>query len=355
MKDPALDESGLNVDVKEEMKDPALDESGLSEAVEEVIVVEDYPALGMTREMSKLQGIYPPTLRSDEGCNPCDSLTFSSDTSARSNLVKKLVSKVTKKSPREAVEEVIVVEDYPALDSTDLLDHPHMMSPGKFIPEIINQENWRKYRFQCPSAGLFQCRKTGLVFGMKGQGEVLYRTIPWDRKLLAQAGKRPAGPLFEFTCNKGSVCQLHLPHCEIHSEGGCDSLSVAYVKDNDSMMFINPVQIMESHVILNIHGFSEYGITKETNAPPSPIRAVVLLFYELPDVNNKSILNILMLPKNVDLGKVCEKRKNREGNREQYIKTNPNCELILNHIMTPIQSNLLYEHHRDRSGCRLIS
>ena len=72
-------------------------------------------------------------------------------------------------------------------------------------------------RFQCPSAGLFQCSITGLVFRMEGEGEMLYRTVHWDRRLLSQSGKRPAGPLFMFRCLKGSVSQLHLPHCQMHS------------------------------------------------------------------------------------------------------------------------------------------
>ncbi|KAL0992661.1 hypothetical protein UPYG_G00096370 [Umbra pygmaea] len=233
--------------------------------------------------------------------------------------------------------------DYP----TVLLEHPHKISPDEFIPEIIIQQNRREYWFQCPSAGLFQCSITGLVFRMEGQGEVLYRTDLWDRRLLAQVGKRPAGPLFKFTCNKGSVCQLHLPHCEIHSEGGCDFLSVAHVKDDDSMMFINPDETTESHVILNITEFSKYGITKDTEAPPSPIHALVLPFYQLPDVkNNKnySILCLLLLPKNANLNDVCETRKNRYGDREKYIEVTPNCELIPDQEYT-LSTDLPDEQH----------
>lgn len=77
--------------------------------------------------------------------------------------------------------------------------------------------SYARNRFKCPSAGLFPSGVTGLGFGMEGEGEVLYWTVPWDRRLLAQRGKRPAGPLFKFTCLKGSVCQLQLPHCELHS------------------------------------------------------------------------------------------------------------------------------------------
>ncbi|XP_042174826.1 uncharacterized protein LOC112241595 isoform X2 [Oncorhynchus tshawytscha] len=104
--------------------------------------------------------------------------------------------------------------------------------PEDFEPEDYDQEDNGTYRFQCPSAGLFQCSITGLVFRMEGEGEVLYRTVHWDRRLLSQRGKRPAGPLFMFRCLKGSVSQLHLPHCQMHSGGGCDFLSVAHVTDD---------------------------------------------------------------------------------------------------------------------------
>ncbi|KAK6300937.1 hypothetical protein J4Q44_G00290350 [Coregonus suidteri] len=106
--------------------------------------------------------------------------------------------------------------------------------------------------------GLFQCSITGLVFRMEGEGEVLYRTVPWNRRLLAQRGKRPAGPLFKFTCLKGSVCQLHLPHCEIYPGDGCDFLSVAHVTD-DIIEFLDPHEITETHIIINITGFCDYG------------------------------------------------------------------------------------------------
>uniref|UniRef100_A0A4W5Q684 FIIND domain-containing protein n=1 Tax=Hucho hucho TaxID=62062 RepID=A0A4W5Q684_9TELE len=162
-----------------------------------------------------------------------------------------------------------------------------------------NLNNCLFYRFQCPSAGLFQCSITGLVFKM--EGGVLYRTVHWDRRLLSQSGKRPAGPLFKFTCLKWSVCQLHIQNCEIHSEGGCDFLSVAHVTDDDSMEFLLPHETTETHVILNITGFCKYGITKEQEAPVSPIRALVLLFYQLPDDNNRTTLNVLLLPRNVDI------------------------------------------------------
>uniref|UniRef100_A0A4W5QY46 FIIND domain-containing protein n=1 Tax=Hucho hucho TaxID=62062 RepID=A0A4W5QY46_9TELE len=208
-------------------------------------------------------------------------------------------------------------------------------------------------RFLCPRAGLFQCSITGLVFSMEGEAEVLYSTVPWDRRLLSQNGKRPAGPLFKFTCLMGSVCQLHLPHCEIHSEGGRDFLSVAHVTDDDSMEFLLPHETRETHVILNITQFSKYGITKDKEAPVSPIRALVLLFYQLPDDNNNSTLNVLLLPRNVDIDEVCKTRRTRNGDREIYIEKNPNCRLTQDQEYT-LSTDLTVEHHIDPKKAEFV-
>ncbi|CAB1344227.1 unnamed protein product, partial [Coregonus sp. 'balchen'] len=200
----------------------------------------------------------------------------------------------------EAMDELNITECR-VVDQSLCTTDPHMRSPENFEPEIYDREDKGAYRFQCLRSGLCQCSITGLVFRMEGEGEVLYRTVPWNRRLLAKRGKRPAGPLFNIDCSQKSVCQLHLPHCEIHSEGGCDFLSVAHETDDDSMEFLRPHETTETHVILNINGFSKYGITKDMEAPVSPIRGLVLLFYQLPDDTNNSTLNVLLLPRNVDI------------------------------------------------------
>ncbi|KAM9519203.1 caspase recruitment domain-containing protein 8-like isoform 1-T1 [Salvelinus alpinus] len=221
---------------------------------------------------------------------------------------------------------------------TDLLQ----TSPDNLVTETY-EESRGAYRFKCPSAGLFPSGVTGLGFGMEGEGEVLYWTVPWDRRLLAQRGKRPAGPLFKFTCLKGSICQLQLPHCELHSTGGCDFLSVAHVMD-DSLEFIRDVQITDTHVILNINGFSAYGIVREDDSPTVPIRALVLLFYKLPVVPKKrSILNVLLLPRNVMIREVQEEWKRRNGDQEIYIETNAHCQLIPKQEYT-LSTDLTDEH-----------
>uniref|UniRef100_A0A4W5KW06 AIG1-type G domain-containing protein n=1 Tax=Hucho hucho TaxID=62062 RepID=A0A4W5KW06_9TELE len=94
----------------------------------------------------------------------------------------------------------------------------------KLTPETSTEFTETSCRLQCSHAGLFQCSLTGLVFLMEGEGEVLYRTVQWDENLLHSTGQTPAGPLFSIECPQGSICQLHLPHCEILSGEGLDSL-----------------------------------------------------------------------------------------------------------------------------------
>ncbi|XP_071202840.1 uncharacterized protein, partial [Salvelinus alpinus] len=270
----------------------------------------------------------------------------------------------------EAMEELSITECR-VVDQSLCTTDPPMRSPDTFEPDVYDDESKGAYRFLCPSAGLFQCSVNGLVFRMEGEGEVLYRTVPWDRRLLAQRGKRPAGPLFKVTCLKGSVSQLHLPHCEIHSEGGCDFLSVAHVTDDDSVEFLHHHVTTETHIILNITGFSKYGITKDKEAPVFPIRALVLLFYQLPDDNNSSTLNVLLLPRNVDIDevmllnhdglfqnisnplKVCKTRRTRNGNREIYIEKNSNCRLIPDQKYT-LSTDLTDEHHIDPEEAEFV-
>ncbi|CAB1344222.1 unnamed protein product, partial [Coregonus sp. 'balchen'] len=164
------------------------------------------------------------------------------------------------------------------------LEHHHMSSPDEFTPEIHDQDNKGEYRFQCPSAGL--------VFRMEGEGEVLYRTVPWDRRLLAQSGKRPAGPLFNIDCPLKSIT--------------------------------------ETHIIINITGFSAYGDVTDDDAPISPIQGLVLLFHQLFVPEERSILNVLLLPSNVVIRELQDERKTRNGDKETFIETTPHCNLTPN-------------------------
>ncbi|XP_039646690.1 NACHT, LRR and PYD domains-containing protein 1b allele 2-like isoform X1 [Perca fluviatilis] len=196
----------------------------------------------------------------------------------------------------------------------------------EFTPDITADESDETYRFQCSCPGLYQCSVTGLVFNMEGEGDVVYRTVPWNRRLLAQHHKKPAGPLFDIQCPQQSVCQLHLPHCEIRSTGGCDFLSVAHVND-EGIEFISPHRITETHVFTNITGFYGFGNVKDEDSPPDLVRALVLLFYRPPaDPDLRSILNVLLLPRNIVLRDVLGIRKELFAD-ENYIETSSHCKL----------------------------
>ncbi|XP_022625233.1 NACHT, LRR and PYD domains-containing protein 1b allele 3-like [Seriola dumerili] len=203
----------------------------------------------------------------------------------------------------------------------------------EFTPDITEEENDESYSFQCSRPGLYQCRVTGLLFHMEGEGDVVYRIVPWDRRQLAQYHKKPAGPLFDIRCVQQSVCRLHLPHCEISSTGGCHFLSVAHVKE-ESMELITPHEITETHVIINITGFSGFGNVKDEDSPPVPVRALVLLFYRpSPDPDVESVINVLLLPKNVSVLKVQRTRKKLVGD-ERYIEKTPQCKLQPDQVYT---------------------
>ncbi|XP_036935951.1 uncharacterized protein LOC119009070 isoform X2 [Acanthopagrus latus] len=197
----------------------------------------------------------------------------------------------------------------------------------EFTPDITVDEDDESYRFLCSCPGLYQCSVTGLVFHMEGEGDVVYRIVSWDRRLLAQHHKKPAGPLFDIKCQQKSVCRLHLPHCEIPSTAGCQFLSVAHLND-EGIEFIAPHKVTETHVIINISGFSAFGNAKDEDSPPEPVRALVLLFYRPPDGQDfESLLNVLMLPNNIVLSDVRRTRKKHVGD-ELYIAIPPDCKLL---------------------------
>uniref|UniRef100_A0A3Q4GQ69 FIIND domain-containing protein n=1 Tax=Neolamprologus brichardi TaxID=32507 RepID=A0A3Q4GQ69_NEOBR len=204
---------------------------------------------------------------------------------------------------------------------------------NEFTPVISDDFDDENYTFQCSCPGLYQCSVTGLVFLMKAEGDVVYRTVPWNRKLLAQHRKKPAGPLFDIKCQQQSVCQLCLPHCEVISTGGGQFLQVAHVND-EGIEFITPQRITESHVVINITGFSGYGNVKDEDSPPDPVQALVLLFYKPPvDLDLRSFLNVLLLPRNVVIRDVQRTRRKLIGD-ERYIDTPPHCKLHPKQVYT---------------------
>ncbi|XP_074550143.1 uncharacterized protein LOC141807825 [Halichoeres trimaculatus] len=217
-------------------------------------------------------------------------------------------------------------EDQTLTRAQSLPDLQLNSSCEQFTPDITADEDHETYRFQCSSPGLYQCSVTGLVFHMEGEGDMVYKTVPWNRKLLSQRHKQPAGPLFDIKCEQQNVCQLHLPHCEIRSTGGADFLSVAHF-DEEGMEFIVPHKITETHVIINITGFSAFGNVKDEDSPPDPVRALVLVFYKPPaDPDPSSLLNVMLLPRNVAFRDVLHYRKKLDGN-ERYVETSPYCKL----------------------------
>ncbi|XP_051796429.1 caspase recruitment domain-containing protein 8-like [Acanthochromis polyacanthus] len=202
----------------------------------------------------------------------------------------------------------------------------------EFTPDLSeDDEDHEGYRFQCSCPGLYQCSVTGLVFDMEGEGDVVYRTVPWNRRLLVQHHKKPAGPLFDIKCEQQSVRQLHLPHCQILPTAGF--LAVAHVKD-DGVEFISPHKITETHLVINIRGFSGFGNVKDEDSPPDPVRALVLLFYRPPDDPDvTSILNVLLLPRNIVIRDVQRTRKKLFGD-ERFIDVPPHCKLIPDQVYT---------------------
>ncbi|XP_054915471.1 caspase recruitment domain-containing protein 8-like [Poeciliopsis prolifica] len=201
----------------------------------------------------------------------------------------------------------------------------------EFTPGFCGDPDDETYRFQCSGPGLYQCRVSGLVFAMKGGGDVFYRVVPWNRTLLSPHGKKPAGPLFDISCLQQSVAQLHLPHCEVRSTGPCHFLSVAHLHDG-GVEFIRPERITETHIIISISGFSAFGNVKDEDSPADPVRALVLLFYRpAADPESEHEINVLMLPKNVVLNNVLRFRRKLDEN-ERFLETPPDCKLQPNQV-----------------------
>ncbi|XP_062336949.1 NACHT, LRR and PYD domains-containing protein 1a-like isoform X1 [Osmerus eperlanus] len=186
-------------------------------------------------------------------------------------------------------------------------------------PEFISQPSETLYRLQCPHAGVFQCRLTGLVFQMEGEGEVHYRTVQWEEGQLHSTGQTSAGPLFNIICPQGSVCQLHLPHCEIPSGEGLKSLSVAHVS-GDNVEILPPLRVTDTHVVVNITDLSLWGLVRRF-IPFLTIRGQVLAFHKLVNPQRPR-LNLIVLPQNVPLQEV--ERMQRESS---YIDVCSDCTL----------------------------
>uniref|UniRef100_A0A671XCU1 CARD domain-containing protein n=1 Tax=Sparus aurata TaxID=8175 RepID=A0A671XCU1_SPAAU len=93
-----------------------------------------------------------------------------------------------------SLSQILSAENKTFRPSQSLSDIPLKTSFEEFTPVTVD-DNDESYRFLCSCPGLYQCSVTGLVFHMEGEGDVVYRIVSWDRRLLAQHHKKPAGPL----------------------------------------------------------------------------------------------------------------------------------------------------------------
>uniref|UniRef100_A0A3B4C4M0 CARD domain-containing protein n=1 Tax=Pygocentrus nattereri TaxID=42514 RepID=A0A3B4C4M0_PYGNA len=220
----------------------------------------------------------------------------------------------------------------PTLTQPDTKDRS-LMDAEIFNPETVEKSQGDKittsYRFLCHHAGHFQCKVTGLVFVMEGEGEVLYKIEPWDTQQLDGLGKMTrAGPLYNIECCKGPISHLHLPHCEIidDTEENKVKQAVAHFTD-DNVEIITPLQVTSTHVIIRIQGLSLLGIISDLRDllfKPHLINAQVLLFYKtLAVTQSVNILYIHLLPGNIPTDEVIKKRKSIK-----YIETTSKCQLI---------------------------
>ncbi|KAI5627228.1 NACHT, LRR and PYD domains-containing protein 1b allele 2 [Silurus asotus] len=206
----------------------------------------------------------------------------------------------------------------------------HSGETDVFTPELgkDHHEDWnsgyRYYRFHCSGAGQFQCKYTNLVFEMKEKSEVLYSIVSWGSVQLDGMGQmQPAGPLYNIDCSKGSVCKLHLPHCEINSDKIQTELAVAHFSDGN-VEIIQPLKVTETHVIIDINNLSLFGLLMKIFLEDKPIKAQVLLFYkEILGRTKKRKLHMHLLPKNVPVIEV-----QNQFQHNMYIESSSTCQLV---------------------------
>ncbi|KAF5896565.1 NACHT, LRR and PYD domains-containing protein 1b allele 2-like, partial [Clarias magur] len=195
---------------------------------------------------------------------------------------------------------------------TELLEKIEEMLVGN-CAEVKNRQ---KYRLLCPHAGQYKCTLTNLVFEMEGKGEVLYRIVSWDSLDLDGLGQmEPAGPLYSIECLEGSICHLHLPHCETRT----DEVKLTVVHESDkNVEIIQPLKVTNTHVIINIQSPSLFGLIKSNLCLSRQVKAQILLFYK--ESMNK--LHIHLLQRNVMAKTV------QEHEKCMNIRTAARCDLI---------------------------
>ncbi|XP_028425819.1 caspase recruitment domain-containing protein 8 [Perca flavescens] len=196
-----------------------------------------------------------------------------------------------------------------------------------FTPKLLIESGKTSYRFRCPGPGGFQCALTGLVFVTTQEAELLYNTVQWDESLLQSAGRMAAGPLYDIKCSEeAAVCQLHLPHCEIIDAPLPDGLlSVVHITD-DGMSILEPLEITDTHVVVNVPHLSMLGLIWDVvkRLWTKPVSSQVLLFLRPPHpTTQRQNLNMLLLPRNIALNEVSEQHQ-----ESRNIQVPATCRLI---------------------------
>ncbi|KAK2859753.1 hypothetical protein Q5P01_004373 [Channa striata] len=199
-----------------------------------------------------------------------------------------------------------------------------MKTTSNFLPELQAESVQVSYRFQCPGAGEFQCLSTGLMFVMTQEAELEYRTVQWDERLLPP-GNVPAGPLFDIKCSEDAVCRLQLPHCDTEDAALSDGLlSVVHITD-DELSFLEPMQITDTHVVVEVPHLSAFGLIWNL-LKKKPLRSQVLLFLQQPNAKAQKHLNVFLLPANIPLEEVRAQHPNSD-----FIQVPSTCRLIIGH------------------------
>ncbi|XP_053183661.1 uncharacterized protein LOC128366925 [Scomber japonicus] len=119
-----------------------------------------------------------------------------------------------------------------------------------------------------------------------------------------------AGPLFNIHSPDGAVSQLRLPHCETRDAPLPDGLlSVVHITD-DGMNILEPLEITDTHVVVNVPHFSLLGLVWDVvmRFLNMTIRGQVLLFLRPPDGDDDQILDVFLLQGNIPLSEVAAQR-----------------------------------------------
>ncbi|XP_078100946.1 LOW QUALITY PROTEIN: NACHT, LRR and PYD domains-containing protein 3-like [Sander vitreus] len=200
-----------------------------------------------------------------------------------------------------------------------------------FTPKLLTEPGKTSYRFRCPGPGVFQCALTGLVFVMTQEAELLYNTVQWDESLLQSVGKMAAGPLYDIKCSEeAAVYQLHFPHCEIIDAPLPDGLlSVVHITD-DGMSILEPLEITDTHVVVNVPHLSVLGLIWDVvkRLWMKPVSGQVLLFLRQPNpTTQRQNLNVFLLPRNIPLSTVSTQQQQQQQ-QSRNIQVPSKCKLI---------------------------